>query len=101
MKLWNGISIFSTWGPTIQLASDASGSRGCGAFSGHEWFQVQWTEASVGQDISLKNSCLLCWRSQPGDRGGVATTCTADATMKQLSMCLLHGTPAIMLSCTY
>ena len=38
MKLWNGISIFSTGGPTIQLVSDASGSWGCGAFSGHEWF---------------------------------------------------------------
>ena len=37
-----------------QLTSDASGSWGCGAFSGNKWFQLQWSPACVGKDIAFK-----------------------------------------------
>ena len=94
------ISIFPTGGPIIQLVSDTPCScSACGAISGHEGFEV--LKPVWDRIFPLKNSCLLCWQLQPKGRGGVATTCIADATMKQLFVCLLHDTLAIMLLCTY
>ena len=40
---WNGVSMLSQLkrdSPDIQLISDASGSWGCGVFSGTQWFQL-------------------------------------------------------------
>ena len=40
---WNGISFLPppSYLPRLQMASDASGSWGCGAWYGHSWFQLQ------------------------------------------------------------
>ena len=40
----NGLSIFSTCSQLCVLTSDASGSWGCGAYYGPNWFQFQWLE---------------------------------------------------------
>ena len=55
-KLWNGVSICPAVGsPQVFLTSDASGSWGCGAFSGNEWFQFQWTsEHGFEEHITFK-----------------------------------------------
>ena len=51
---WNGISFLNppTRLPRVEFTSDASGSWGCGAWHGHEWFQVQWNPASVNFSIA-------------------------------------------------
>ena len=51
---WNGVSVWkSQEQPTIELASDASGSWGCGAWCGKDWFHLQWPEtAKDGQSQS-------------------------------------------------
>ena len=54
---WNGISMF--WpvlksSPTVTVVSDASGSWGCGAYWGVEWFQWQWPPSLVGFSIQVK-----------------------------------------------
>ena len=42
---WNGVSMMLAVNkatPQITLTSDASGSWGCGAFAGSDWFQLKW-----------------------------------------------------------
>lgn len=53
---WNGISFLPPPSslPRLQMASDASGSWGCGAWHGREWFQLQWDERSVHLPIMTK-----------------------------------------------
>ena len=40
--------------PRLQMASDASGSWGCGAWYGHSWFQLQWDNRSAHLPIMVK-----------------------------------------------
>ena len=51
---WNGISFYPGSAPSVYVTSDASGSWGCGAFSGSEWFHLQWPEVVQGEDITFK-----------------------------------------------
>ena len=53
---WNGISFLqnSHQLPVLQMASDASGSWGCGAFTDMWWFQVQWTAETQSLPITVK-----------------------------------------------
>jgi len=55
---WNGVAMFS---PSFSmskvdavLTSDASGSWGCGAYSGSQWFQLQWVQDIKEAHITLK-----------------------------------------------
>ena len=44
---WNGTSIIfmvNNAKPDVDMVSDASGSWGCGAIYGVEWFQLKWAE---------------------------------------------------------
>ena len=43
---WNGVSMMrsvSSSHTSVEVTSDASGSWGCGAFSGSRWFKLQWS----------------------------------------------------------
>ena len=53
---WNGISFLPPTSrlPCRQLASDASGSWGCGAYCGSHWFQLCWDGRSAGLPIMVK-----------------------------------------------
>ena len=53
---WNGTSFLPTPQhlPECHIASDASGSWGCGAWHGRKWFQLQWSEATFGLPIAVK-----------------------------------------------
>jgi hypothetical protein len=52
---WNGASlIVRDDSREIPLTSDASGSWGCGAWVGNEWFQMEWNDHARGQHISVK-----------------------------------------------
>ena len=54
-KVWNGISLCPRLSPQVFVTSDASGSWGCGAFSGSEWFQVCWTpQLGLYEQIAFK-----------------------------------------------
>ena len=69
---WNGVSTFPcTSRPSFTVTSDASGSWGCGAWSGSRWFQFPWPPDTQGH-ISFKElfaGLLACaawgkhWRS--------------------------------------
>ena len=39
---------------SVALVSDASGSWGCGAFCGEDWFQFQWPESLQDYQITVK-----------------------------------------------
>ena len=39
---------------SVALVSDASGSWGCGAFCGEDWFQLQWPESLQDYQITVK-----------------------------------------------
>ena len=58
---WNGISFLPppTHLPQLQMASDASGSWGCGAWHGCNWFQLQWDERSADLPIMVKVYTLV------------------------------------------
>ena len=60
MSAWNRVSMkltSSSESPGVDLWSDASGSWGCGAVWGPDWFQVewsQWPEASIAAKELLR-----------------------------------------------
>ena len=49
----NGMSALGIQNPTFTVTSDASGSWGCGAYSGNQWFQLQWNEAAASKPIAF------------------------------------------------
>lgn len=54
---WNGVSMMRSAASThfsAEVTSDASGSWGCGAFSGSSWFQLKWSTSYVDSHISAK-----------------------------------------------
>ena len=53
---WNGSSFLPrpVQLPSVDMASDASGSWGCGAWFRQDWFQVQWDRHSQGLPIAVK-----------------------------------------------
>lgn len=51
---WNGISLFPVARNQLLLTSDASGVWGCGAYIGHEWFQMQWPRVTRQVNIATK-----------------------------------------------
>lgn len=56
---WNRVSFLPMDQPTFLLVLDASGSWGCGAFSGNDWFQLQWPATLVPKIYQLKSSFQL------------------------------------------
>ena len=52
---WNGVSMFPCPPrPTFTATSDASGTWGCGAWSGSGWFQLEWPVEAKDCHISYK-----------------------------------------------
>ena len=54
---WNGTSMLMAQqkdNPSIICTTDASGSWGCGAWSGQDWFQFQWFEPISSYNIMVK-----------------------------------------------
>lgn len=53
---WNGVSFLAPPRhlPAKEMASDASGTWGCGAWHGTRWFQVRWGAVSVELPIMTK-----------------------------------------------
>lgn len=77
LEHWNGISMLGPLQaappPNHHLYTDASGSLGCGAWSGHNWFQYLWLEAFTERPIATKEllpivlACIVWrvgWRNQ-------------------------------------
>ena len=54
-KHWNGSPLIpGSHDKEIVLTSDASGSWGCGAWCGVEWFKLQWDDRSQHLQIAIK-----------------------------------------------
>ena len=52
---WNGVSMMSSVCPVPHSETvTASGGWGCGAFSGVQWFQVEWPESWATVHITVK-----------------------------------------------
>ena len=52
---WNGVAMFPYPAqPAFSVTSDASGSWGCGAWSGACWFQFEWPQEVLGHHIAYK-----------------------------------------------
>lgn len=54
---WNDLSMMQTsrrCNPDVVLTSDTSGSWGCGAYYKTAWFQYEWTAATAGFHIAVK-----------------------------------------------
>ena len=56
VERWNGVSYLPhpSQLPQTEMASDASGNWGCGAWFDHSWFQVQWDPYSRALPIAVK-----------------------------------------------
>ena len=73
---WNGIGMLENPAdgmPDIEIHSDASGSFGCGAWTGDLWLQLQWPEGVSNWSIAAKELVpivitALVWGDQWGDR---------------------------------
>ena len=56
-EAWNDISMLSSLNkqhPIVVITSDASGTWGCGAFCGKEWFQLGWNGRLAQSHITVK-----------------------------------------------
>ena len=51
---WNGSYAFLPGTPSITVTSDASGTWGCGAFVGTQWFQAEWPVEWQDYNIACK-----------------------------------------------
>ena len=53
---WNGVSMLppSSLLPTLEMASNASGNWGCGAWHKDRWFQIPWDDRSQHLPIAVK-----------------------------------------------
>ena len=58
MCQWNGRRYFPMAQKQILLFSDASGSWGCGAYTGRSWFQLEWPSGSPS-NIATKEMILI------------------------------------------
>lgn len=56
VQSWNGISFLppSPFLPVCEMASDASGNWGCGAWFHNRWFQIQWNPFTFELPITVK-----------------------------------------------
>ena len=57
LDTWNGVSMLwdiHSSAPSVEVVSDASGTWGCGALCGSDWFQVQWCECFQMEPIHVK-----------------------------------------------
>ena len=54
LSYWNGVTFVPSQRPEIVVASDASGSWGCGAYSGVRWFQLEWSGGISEAAIAVK-----------------------------------------------
>ena len=53
---WNGVSFLQTPESlhSVQVASDVSGSWGCGTWWDHSWFQLSWLPRTAELQIAVK-----------------------------------------------
>ena len=54
---WNGISMMHIGQevpPEVTVTSDASGTWGCGAYSGEHWFMLKWSGSLADYHITIK-----------------------------------------------
>ena len=79
---WNGVSFLPPPAQLqyVQMASDASGSWGCGAWYGHQWFQVQWDGRSAPLQIMVKELLPIVLACAVWGRrwGGSGVRCLCD-----------------------
>ena len=61
MGQWNGRCFFPVAQRQIIVYSDASGAWGCGAFSGPNWFQLEWPENIASKDLTPILLAVLLW----------------------------------------
>jgi len=60
---WSGTSVILetrwTFSPAMNLYTDASGKKGCGAFCSGRWLQAHWTPAQLGLPIVWKKLFVI------------------------------------------
>ena len=107
LRKWNGTAMMSTIctkPAQHSVTSDASGSWGCGAFSGQQWFQIAWSNYPqtdlIDQSIAVKEmlpiivACFLWGYQWAGEHVGIG--CDNEAVVHVLGKrsckdeCLMH-----------
>ena len=71
--------------PDTVVTSDASGTWGCGAFSGTQWLQLQWPPCWVAYSIAPKELPLLSLKQLSGESNGPGRQYSSAATTQPLS----------------
>lgn len=83
LKEWNGLSLMRAVGKQladVEVFSDASGSWGCGAYSGSQWFQLAWSSSAAKYQIAVKEllPVVLAAAVWGKDWKGLDVTCHSD-----------------------
>ena len=117
LSSWNGCYSFLPVTPSVTVTSDASGSWGCGAYMGKQWFQVMWPTEWQGHSIACKEMVpvmlaaaiwganwsgrCVCFRSDNATVVSVLQTGKArDATLLQLLRCIHFYSATLQFSYT-
>ena len=53
------MTVVNARAPEYEIVTDASGSWGCGAVSGKQWFQLEWTGLGNTQNYCIMAKDLL------------------------------------------
>ena len=89
---WNGIALFPPpFKPGFEVTSNASGHRGCSAWSGPDWLQFQWPKEAKDRHITFKElvaiflACAVWGDGWAGSR--VTCRCDNQAVVQIISSC--------------
>ena len=83
LKEWYSLSLMRAVGKQladVEVFSDASGSWGCGAYSGSQWFQLAWSSGAAKYQIAVKEHLpvVLAVAVWGKDWKGLDVTCHSD-----------------------
>ena len=78
---WNGLSMLYTHqlsSPQHVVVSDATGSWGCGAYSGQQWFQLCWSGSDVREETIMVKELIPIVIATASFLGGHTVQCKCD-----------------------
>ena len=76
-------SVVDKTNPRFSVTTDVSGSWGCGAFSGTQWFSLKWNINTASLYITVQELLPITMTAALWDHNGEANQCSYGVIMRQ------------------